>query len=1415
MKQRDPVPDNRELLTALRNYLPPSLTQCKLQAGAQDLPLACVQHLDALLRTIATYLPRQVVEPLLIDPRLGRAEGGFVHGTVMFADISGFTPLSETLSKLGKAGAEEITNIVNHFFTELIAVAEQYGGDLFKFGGDALLLFFGGEAHELRACWAALHMQETMAQFRETVTSQGVFKLQMSVGIGTGPLFMANLGSDEGMEFAVMGQTMTQMAQAEHYASAGEIFVDTETYHALAGQANVQTPGPRKGEMPEGFYQLLGFKKGRPDPTGMVAVTLPFPALPQDNTLAWAREAVRRIQALALFLPPGLLDRIKLEPERVVIGGEYRPVTIFFANFYGINEIIARLGPERSAEITAILNTHFTKMRRIIDKYGGVVNKVNTYVVGHSIMALFGAPRAHIDDPERAVRAALEMQAAMAAFTNLETSEGTFSLKQRIGVNTGLVFAGNVGSPTRQEYSVMGDEVNLSCRLMGVSEEGQVLISLHTARQTGSTLLLQSQPPVKVKGKSQFISVYEAEGVREQRAHERRPLVGREMTWATIHDLSEQALAKETRILTLVGNVGLGKSRLLAELAVHWLEEHGALSVETACPSFGRHTPYLPWRNLLRPLFGLEANDTPAEKLEKIDACLTDIDPTWSDWTVLMARLLGMEIEETDLVRALDAQTRQRLIFRVVAGLVDHVAARQPLLLIIDDLQWADDTSVALVNHVAHEVTGRPLLLALAYRPDDSLALEVADLPHQAHVQLDGLSEDAALQLLDTLLPTTPQMPTRLKSLILRNAQGNPLFIEKMAHTLIESYLTLDEESGTYRAREDLEQIEVPETINRVIMSRMDRLDESSRNVLKVASVIGKEFKHWLLNEIYPYRHAEGELQERLDRLSERDILEGPHSELLYLFRHILTREVAYESLLYADRRQLHRNIGTSIERQRAGRLAEYWEVLAYHFGLAEEWSKTLDYRLKAAHKAQEIYANEDALHHYRAALKAADKVTESAASRLEAHEGLGEVLDTLGEYDEALAHLEQARALVGEAGFEEETAARRLADLCRKTAAVYEKQSKYDTAFEWLQQGLAQLDRLETIETARICLLGAGVYRRQGNNDKAITWCQKSQHVASQIHTRESQQVIAHAYYNLGGIYTRLGDLTRAEWFCKESIKVYRGIEGLVGLSQAYLNLANVYLDRADEGDWVRGTEYYLQALEIKRKIGDVYGQAMITLNLGQAYLEQGSLEQASSYNEQSLEVWQDLGSPYMIAVLNNNMAAVNLRRGYPERALRLLQKSLETFKQIESFDILPEIYRHQAIAYLLQNRFDKALRSCQSSLRLAQDQEMQLEEGATRRVLGQIYLAQGELAKAKRELQQSLHILEELNSRYEIGKTHFQLARLYQALGEQDFLEVYVDKAQTIFEDLGARLDLEEARTLREEMAQSSVDKETEEKE
>jgi class 3 adenylate cyclase/predicted ATPase len=1433
----------------LRRYLPEQQLSALLRQPTLVETRACASHLGALLHAVSTYLPRYIVQEQLADPRPGQVSGQFRDATIMFADISGFTAMSERLSRQGEQGAEKITNIVGDYFTTMLDVTGRYGGDLLKFGGDALLVAFFGRDHEIAACQAAAQMQQAIERFRQVEAFGETFGLKMTVGLGSGPLFAANLGTVDKMEYTVMGEALANMAHAEDQAEGGEIFIDEATYQVVCSQVRIS-------EIRNGCYKVTHVAEDASDPAPEPGPVLPcdpeqdLSALSPAQLGARIHQAVTCLDALVPFLPPGLLDLLRFDPARMASRerGEFRPVTVAFCNFYGIEEIIRRLGPAKVAEITAILNAHFSEMQAIINRYEGVIDKVDSYVVGHRIMALFGAPRAHVDDPERAVRTAWEMQAAMSSFSELETSAGVFALKQRIGINTGRVFAGNVGSEQRHEYSVMGDEVNLTARLMSAAQEGQVLISQSTAAQVGARFRLDAKAPVKVKGKSQPVPNYEvlaphtewavsgaqASSAPDQPSRARLPLVGRDREWQVVRNVAAHVLGAtpHPRVLEIYGEMGMGKSRLVEELLDHWTGQGGSV-LWAGCVSYGQHTPYAPWSTILRQVFGLRQDDPDQARREKITGRLAATPSDWANgstldqWAPLVAQILGVSMPEGDLLRSLDPKLRQQNLQRVVTDLILSECEAQPTLLVLDDIQWADEASLSLLNHaIVHAARHRaaicPLLICYTYRSTEygteeapPVSIPAAAQPGHTAVVLEALDEAQSLALLNSQLPPMLEEMAResgalaerwqqLKGLILKNAQGNPLFIVEMAHALIENYMLYDPQSDTYRARTDLARIQVPDTVSRVILSRLDRLDEQSRNMLKVASAIGRAFEGWLLQAVYPYRAGQAELDERLAALCRQEILDRARSsaDVAYLFRHVMTREVTYESLLYAERRDLHRSIARSIEAQleaTGSTTAEYVEVLAEHHTLAENWSQATDYQLYAGRRAQSIYANEDAIHRFREALKAAERVPESEARQLEAHERLSEVLAISGEYQEALVHNYQAIALVMATSVTAEDMAVRIAELCRETAAIHEKRSEYGTAADWLRGGLIALEGLEVIEAARIYLLGAGIYRRQGRNDEAVEWCQKSLDIAQRIGTQEGRQAMARAYYNLGGIYTRQGDLARAAEFCRESLRIYQEIDDLVEQPQAHINLANVYFEL---GDWPRSTEHYIKALELERKIGDVYHQALTTLNLGGVYLNQGDLDQADRYYRQSLDMWQDLGSNYAIALLYNNRGTVALRRGDAQEALAMLQQSLALFEQIGSGDWLAEVYRHMAEAHLIsiQTRpspqaLQKALDCAQRSLALAQEQELRMEEGIARRVLGQALAARSARPEAERLLQESVAILEGLDNPYELGQTLFQTALLCQEQGDGDRAEQALCRAIALFETLGAKLDLAQA--------------------
>jgi class 3 adenylate cyclase len=479
-------------LDRIKYYLPARMAQGLKSSISPTQQEELYKGLRALREGIAAYLPRYLVENLQTDPEPGQAGCYFKSGTVMIADVSGFTAMSEKLSVLGKEGAEEMTGIVNAYFEAMLDISEGMGGDLLKFGGDALMIFFEGELGAERALNTADSMQVAMGRFINVETSQGVFPLRMSIGMASGPIILLNLGSAEEMYYTVMGRTLGRMAQMEEKATAGQVVIDEPTTQAVQGHAQFQELDPETFLLKD--LNLAG------DSSPLEISGDKAQKQPSDGSTDLLAET-ELLEALSPYVPDELLIRLIADPNHPVRRGSHRPVTNMFANFIGLDEIVEDLGESRQEDILEIADAYLTPMSQILDRYGGTISRLDTYSVGQRILALFGALQAHEDDPERAVRAGIEMNHALESvnltikpiLADALESKALNGLKQRIGINTGFVFAGSVGSPRRREYTVMGAQVNLTARLMSIAEEGDVLIGGSTARHMESAFTLEER----------------------------------------------------------------------------------------------------------------------------------------------------------------------------------------------------------------------------------------------------------------------------------------------------------------------------------------------------------------------------------------------------------------------------------------------------------------------------------------------------------------------------------------------------------------------------------------------------------------------------------------------------------------------------------------------------------------------------------------------------------------------------------------------------------------------------------------------------------------------------------------------------------------------------------------------------------
>ncbi len=1384
-----------EILSFIQPYVPQHLFPASSTELSLDDATTIAIQLAALRRVIATYLPRYLVARLVADPTPGQVTGGFRDGAVMFADVSGFTAMSEKLSALGKEGAEEITGIVNGYFETMLRISAKYGGDLLKFGGDAVLLFFEGRDGALRATTTAWAMQAAMEQFARVKTSLGEFPLRMSIGIGSGHIFLADLGTAENMEYAVMGQALSNMARAESIATAGQIVVDDATRidtASVADYAPVDT-----------FWRLETLHEMVEPETYSSKI---YPRMPNlvdassETLLAFAYRQAQVINALKPFIPQQLLPQLILDPQNPLVPGSHRPVTVMFANFYGIDEIIEALGKAHEETITQILNNHFVTMSHIINRFGGVVNKVDAYAIGHRIMVLFGALQAHEDDPQRAVRAAVAMNAALAEvnrYTAALLAEipgmaekfGDAPLKQRIGLNSGFVFAGNVGSPERHEYSVMGDEVNLTARLMGAAKEGEVLISQSAARHVESTFDLEENPPVKVKGKAKpvknFIVLAERHQPQRWNNLSGAGLVGRDDELRIGHAAVDRARAGDGQVIVIRGVSGIGKTRFAEELAFY-AEQHAMDLLAGICLSYGTTMTYHPWADILRSHFGIKADDDVSRRIALVEQGMQAIDEPL--WLPVIADVLGLEVPENDLTRAIDAKLRRQRIMDITVKLLRRHAARRPLMVVVEDAHWTDPASMDLINYVARNIADAPIALVLPHRPDDDLP-DWTQYDYAVNLPLGDLPDDACMEIVQGMIGAVA-LPENLRRLILAKGGGNPFFVEEVVRVLIVNQVIRKKPSGEWEVAGDLAGLELPDTVHGMIISRIDRLLEVDRRILRVASVVGRIFAFRVVSNVHNYGITEPAVQEHLDYLGKLGLTELFELEsLLYRFKHLTTREVVYESLSFEQRRMLHRRIADFLEQVFAESLGEQIDMLAYHYFEGHDWMKAIEFNLRVARHAQREFANDSAVEAYRRVLQAASAAEgDTTAAQLEAHESLGDVLTLMGQYDDALEHLESVRQLAIDTG-----SAPHLADICRKIATVYERRSEFDTAFEWLERGLGNLNETEpTIEAARIHLLGAGVFQRQGKNDEAIQWCERGLEIAAQFDTFESKQLVGNAYYLLGLVYTRKGELSRAASFCRSSIEVYGAVGDDVGVSQAYLNLANVY---SDLGDWEKATNAFEKSLIVKEKIGDVLYQGFISNNLANIQMNRGNWGEAERLFRQSLNVWRQLGAALPNAVTASNLGQLRLYQQKFEEANLLLATSEEIFNSIESEDFLPELERRWAEYYLYTGDTDAALKHIRRSLELAVQQEAKLEEGMSCRVLGLVQLARGDEKPAEVVLNKSLKILQSLNSAYETAKTYVALGQLW-GQKEPSKARKFLQQAIDTFQSLGAQSDLQAAK-------------------
>lgn len=935
-------------LKALERYLGPEaiskLTEGRLGEAERKELLGQLEH---IYQAMLSYLPSGV-------RRHGAelAAGKKVEQTLLMADVTGFTAMSEKLSRIGKEGAEEVTNIINSYFSPLIKIVLRYGGDVISFAGDAFTAGFEpmpGESspHHLRALTAVREMQDFVRNFSEVKVSAGTFPLNLHLALHAGPVTLARVGDPATqLEYLVAGNATQRAAEVEEHSGAGEALVSQEFYKLIEKQVKAEPVPQAKA------YKLTSIDvKAEP-------AAEPNIALPDDLDSALAE-----MEAVKPYVSSWLLDTIIADPQAGGFVGEHRRVTSLFLALWGLDF-------DTDPQAISKVQNYIRVMQQTVKKYDGSINKIDFSQQGPRVFILFGAPAAHENDEERALLCALDL------LSHEEFRYG--GLKQKFGVNSGFVFAGTIGSVLRREFTVMGDEVNLAARLMAYAQEGQLVISASVNRKVGKKFETKSLGEREFKGKSHPVAIFQALGERKAAddifsrwVSESKAMVGREKEKTVLNEAIERTIAGKGQVVSIVGEPGIGKSRLSRELIQNWLER-GYTVFGGNCQSYGSAISYLPWSELLKGYLGIKETDSLEDKEAKIRKMLGIIDPQLAEWACLVGEVVGVPMPETDLTKSLDAKLRQQRLFDLVLDILSWGAQQEPLMLIIEDLHWADSASLGLLNYVARNIGEKPILLCLVYRPMETKQ-EFATKEYHTSLALRELSQEESQKLIHTLL-SIEGMPQELEDLILKKSQGNPFFVEEVIKSLIEQKVITQQDGKWKVAMADVKQVNIPDTVQGVIMSRVDRLSSQAKDVLQVASCIGREFEYPVLAAVYPKKMDLGPILADLGRFD----LVLSEKENHYFFKHIMTQEVAYDSLPFNRRRDLHNHIGDYLEEAFGEKVEEVMGLLAHHYYYAQNWEPAFFYSVEAGDNARKVYANQEALAHYDRALEVFDKMVEA-----------------------------------------------------------------------------------------------------------------------------------------------------------------------------------------------------------------------------------------------------------------------------------------------------------------------------------------------------------------------------------------------------------------------------------------------------
>jgi class 3 adenylate cyclase/tetratricopeptide (TPR) repeat protein len=1247
---------------------------------------------------LAPFVPRFLRAWLTTD---AAATHRNVDGTLALIDISGFTQLTERLAAHGKIGAEELTEILDALFSELLELADRDGAYLLKWAGDAVLLLFEGDDHAARAARAAFRMRARLRQLGSARTPPRRVRLRMSVGIHSGEATLFLVGDPTvHRELIVCGPAATRTVQIQTAARTDEIRVSAETAERLpAGCVHRDEALPLLSHAPD------------------------LDDLPPATDLIHASDADLR----TVLSPP--IREYLLGGE---LAAEHRKVAVAFVRFSGTDDLLARDGPDR---LGACLDECVQLVQHAAERHGVTILESDVDTNGYRIMLVAGAPRSGDHDEDRLLRT---VQHILGSSTPLPV---------QVGINRGAVFTGVLGPSFSRTYSVKGDAVNVAARLAARARPGEALVALTTLAHATARFEHELLPPMEVKGKSVPIEVARLGGAVPQRLESTAPdgeLTGREAELAALGSAVEAALAGSGALVEIFGEPGIGKSRLVQAL----LAEVDVPSYLISCDEYETLTPYWPFRPLLESALRLPLGHRNGAALRQ---AVAECDPEMLVWLPLLAKIVDVDVPSTPEVDAIADQFRQAKLQDVAAQCLT-VALPDRMVLVFEDVHLMDDASAGLLDRLCADASGRSWLIIVTRRDEpDGFRPERAALS----IRPEPLDDEAAAQLAK-MVGATEQLPRSVVDALVQRAGGNPLFLRGLLHASMAG---------------DTADV-LPDTVEALITSQLDRLRAPERTALRYASVLGMRFERPALLALLGSR----ELPMTAEAMQRMATFIRPDGES-FRFVHQLVRDTAYETLPFRTRRALHGTAGDLLEGQAADP-DEIAEVLSLHFGQADRAEKAWHYSRIGGERAARKYAYVQAEELFARALHAARQVRNVATDELvAANIALGDARFRIGRQHDALDSYRAARHALSDNPAE-------AALLLRREAEIEYRLARFSVALGKLTRGrrmLSETDEGHRTARARIEALYAVTLGTQGRYREALEWARRADAEA-----RSSGDLAARAEALQAVIISAQavpGDASHAAASAREAIGLYERLGDRAGQARALNNLAMLaWLD----GRGVEALEMFRHAQRLATDAGDAVRAAQFEYNVGDVLLRIGRVDEARRVFSELVPVLRSVGLEEYAAPATRALGTALALTGRREAGTDLLRSARARLDEIgEPAEVLETDAALAWTALDAGEAEEAAAIATDAAQRAVSLDVVQLLPWLLR--LGGAALADlGESASAFEMLHRALE-LARTHSRVELGFVLAELSRVARGLGSLKQAGEYARAAEGAFEQLG----------------------------